>query len=212
MMSDRDEKKPTGAHRLGPLVAAEIHDGFVQGVVGSHMILQGLLAEETALDEQTRSLLAEATSHLAASIAEARRLIEQLSPLEITGQLADQIADWICQESQIQAAHELVTEGDCEGLDPRIAGTIFRIAQEAVRNADNHGQANKIQLRLQRDSTGVRLVVFDDGCGFNPNQVAAGRFGLEAMRQRTVWFGGDLTIDSTIGEGTTIRAEFPTTG
>jgi signal transduction histidine kinase len=105
-----------------------------------------------------------------------------------------------------------VTEGDCEGLDPRIAGTIFRIAQEAVRNADNHGQANKIQLRLQRDATGVRLVVFDDGCGFNPNQVAAGRFGLEAMRQRTVWFGGDLTIDSTIGEGTTIRAEFPTTG
>ena len=43
-MSDQEEKKPAGAHRLGPLVAAEIHDGFVQGVVGSHMILQGLLA------------------------------------------------------------------------------------------------------------------------------------------------------------------------
>ena len=211
-MSDQEEKKPREGNRLGPLVAAEIHDGFVQGVVGSHMILQGLLADERALDEQTRSLLAEATTHLAVSIAEARRLIEQLSPLEITENLSDQIADWICQESQIQAAHELVTDGDWEGLDPRIAGTIFRIAQEAVRNADIHGKADKIQLRLQRDVSGAQLVVSDDGCGFNPKQIAAGRFGVEAMRQRAVWYGGDLTIDSTIGEGTTIRAEFPPGG
>ena len=211
-MSDQEEKKPREGNRLGPLVAAEIHDGFVQGVVGSHMILQGLLADETALDEQTRSLLAEATTHLAVSIAEARRLIEQLSPLEITENLSDQIADWICQESQIQAAHELVTEGDWEGLDPRIAGTVFRIAQEAVRNADIHGKASKIELRLQRDTNGTQLVVSDDGCGFNPKQIAAGRFGVAAMRQRAVWFGGDLTIDSTIGEGTTIRAEFPQGG
>ena len=86
------------------------------------------------------------------------------------------------------------------------------LIEEFLSSQQLHGQATKIQLRLQRDATGVRLVVFDDGCGFNPNQITAGRFGIQAMRQRTVWFGGDLTIDSTIGEGTTIRAEFPTAG
>ena len=207
-MTDQDSDKKNDANRLGPLVAAEIHDGFVQGVVGSHMILQGLLADETALDEQVRSRLAQATAYLASSIAEARRLIEQLAPLEVTGALADRIADWICQESQIAAQHELITEGDLEGLDPWIAGTIFRISQEAVRNADIHGQATKIDLRLTRAPNLVRLVVSDDGCGFDPNQQAEGRFGLRAMRQRAVWFGGDLTVDSTIGQGTTIRAEF----
>ena len=211
-MSEQREEKAMQRHHLGPLLAAEIHDGFVLGVVGSHMILQGLLADEAALDEQTRSLLAEATSHLAVSIAEARRLIEQLSPLEITGSVSEQIAEWVCQESQIQAAHELVTDGDWDGLEPRIAGTIFRIAQEAVRNADVHGKANKIQLRLQHDAGGVRLTVSDDGCGFNPNCIAEGRFGIEGMRQRAVWYGGDLTIESTIGEGTTIRVEFPQVG
>jgi len=211
-MNEDGDKKAVGNNRLGPLLAAEIHDGFVQGVVGSHMILQGVLADEASLDEQTRSLLAEATSHLAVSIAEARRLIEQLSPLEITGNLSEQIAEWICQESQIQSAHELVTDGEWEGLDPRIAGTIFRIAQEAVRNADMHGKASKIQLRLQRDDDAVRLTVCDDGCGFNPNQIAEGRFGVEAMRQRAVWYEGDFMIDSTIGEGTTIRVEFPVAG
>lgn len=208
-MTDRDSDKTSDANRLGPLVAAEIHDGFVQGVVGSHMILQGLLADETALDEQVRSRLAQATAYLASSIAEARRLIEQLAPLEVTGSLADQIADWICQESQIAAKHELVTEGNLDGLDPWVAGTVFRIAQEAVRNADIHGQATKIDLRLTRDAKQVQLVVSDDGRGFDPNQETEGRFGLLAMRQRTVWFGGDLTVDSTIGQGTTIRAEFP---
>ena len=208
-MTDRDSDKTSDANRLGPLVAAEIHDGFVQGVVGSHMILQGLLADETALDEQVRSRLAQATAYLASSIAEARRLIEQLAPLEVTGSLADQIADWICQESQIAAKHELVTEGNLDGLDPWVAGTVFRIAQEAVRNADIHGQATKIDLRLTRDANQVQLVVSDDGRGFDPNQKSEGRFGLLAMRQRTVWFGGDLTVDSTIGQGTTIRAEFP---
>ncbi len=209
VMTDRDPDKTSDANRLGPLVAAEIHDGFVQGVVGSHMILQGLLADETALDEQVRSRLAQATAYLATSIAEARRLIEQLAPLELTGSLADQIADWICQESQIAAKHELVTEGNLDGLDPWVAGTVFRIAQEAVRNADIHGQASKIDLRLTRDANQVQLVVSDDGRGFDPNQESEGRFGLLAMRQRTVWFGGDLTVDSTIGQGTTIRAEFP---
>ncbi len=208
-MTDRDSDKTSDANRLGPLVAAEIHDGFVQGVVGSHMILQGLLADETALDEQVRSRLAQATAYLASSSAEARRLIEQLAPLEVTGSLADQIADWICQESQIAAKHELVTEGNLDGLDPWVAGTVFRIAQEAVRNADIHGQATKIDLRLTRDAKQVQLVVSDDGRGFDPNQETEGRFGLLAMRQRTVWFGGDLTVDSTIGQGTTIRAEFP---
>ena len=211
-MTDQDSDKKNDANRLGPLVAAEIHDGFVQGVVGSHMILQGLLADETALDEQVRSRLAQATAYLASSIAEARRLIAQLAPLEVTGSLADEIADWICQESQIAAKHELITEGNLEGLEPWIAGTIFRIAQEAVRNADIHGQASKIDLRLTRAQNQVRLVVSDDGCGFDPNQEAKGRFGLRAMRQRAVWFGGDLTVDSTIGQGTTILAEFPDIG
>ena len=182
-MSEQREGKSIREHHLGPLLAAEIHDGFVQGVVGSHMILQGLLADEAALDEQTRSLLAEATSHLAVSIAEARRLIEQLSPLEITGNLSEQIAEWVCQESQIQSAHELVTDGDWEGLDPRIAGTIFRIAQEAVRNADIHGKANKVQLRLQRDAGGVCLTVSDDGAPLNTSN--ADHPNIAGVVQRT---------------------------
>lgn len=191
------------------LLAAEIHDGFVQGVVGAHMVLQGVLADGDSLEQGVHSLLTEATSHLSGALAEARRVMDQLAPMEVTGSLVDVIADWICEESQVQACHEIVTEGDCQQLAPYLAGTLFRIAQESVRNADVHGKANKMHLYLVVDDHVVTLTVADDGCGFDPNQPHEGRFGLRGMRQRARWFGGDVTVDSIIGEGTTVRAELP---
>ena len=208
-MTDQDEQPISATSRIGPMIAAEIHDGFVQDVIGSQMILQGILARETALEDSLRSQLEGVVTNLAGSIVEARRLIDQLSPLEIAGDLPGRLAQWLQDEGKSQATCDLVTEGDCAQLDPLVAGTLYRIAQEAVRNADQHGQATKIELRLERDGKNIRLVVSDNGCGFDPSQVSSDRFGLRAMRQRAGWFGGELTVDSTVGQGTTVQVVLP---
>lgn len=88
------------------------------------------------------------------------------------------------------------------------AGTqeaLLRVTREAIINAIRHGGATTVKVDLRRDS-GVRLVVSDDGAGFDVAQAAAapGRMGLRSMEARVRAAGGRLVIDSEPGRGTRV--------
>jgi signal transduction histidine kinase len=85
-----------------------------------------------------------------------------------------------------------------------------RIMREAVTNAVRHGRARSVRLSAQRKKTGVRVVLQDDGVGFDP--VAARRpdaLGIDEMRNAVDSIGGTLRIDSAPGRGTSVTVEIP---
>ncbi len=87
---------------------------------------------------------------------------------------------------------------------------LLRIAAEAVRNAVQHGGVTRIDITLTDDP--IRLSITDDGVGFDvdaPVHRAAGGFGLTSMRERAAAVGGQLSIKSSIGDGTTVEVELP---
>jgi signal transduction histidine kinase len=88
---------------------------------------------------------------------------------------------------------------------------LFRVAQEAVTNALKHAAAGRIVIRFVRCARGVRLVVEDDGVGFDPSSPGghepAPTWGLLGMRERMAAVGGQVQIDSVPGRGTRITAE-----
>jgi signal transduction histidine kinase len=85
----------------------------------------------------------------------------------------------------------------------------YRIAQEALNNVAKHAHANKASLSLQRlDSAGVRLVVQDNGRGFNPEYTPHGQLGLQIMRERAASLGLALNIYSKAGQGVKIVLEW----
>jgi signal transduction histidine kinase len=89
---------------------------------------------------------------------------------------------------------------------------LLRIAQEAVANARKHSGARYIRVRLCYEETGVRLVVSDDGSGFDPEAAAAakpGHFGLVGLRERAARLGGTLSLDSHPGRGTNVEVFVP---
>jgi signal transduction histidine kinase len=95
-----------------------------------------------------------------------------------------------------------------------IAMSIFRAAQEALRNALNHAQAKNITLRLRRSPPSITLSIVDDGCGFRVparlSQLArSGHFGLVGMAERVAWAGGELVIHSDFGAGTEVSVCVP---
>jgi signal transduction histidine kinase len=98
-------------------------------------------------------------------------------------------------------------------LSPEMALCVFRIAQEALQNAIKHAQASAIALALKPSGPGLRLTVRDDGLGFNLVEIRA-RFslGLSSMRERAALVGGDLTISSRPGAGTTVTFIVPVDG
>ena len=103
------------------------------------------------------------------------------------------------------------TQGDAArwGLD--LESGCYRIAQEALRNVEEHAGATRVDMRLVRSRRGVRLLIADDGVGFgdHPQPGGSGGFGLATMRQRALAMGGNLRIRSARPGGTVVRLFVP---
>lgn len=87
--------------------------------------------------------------------------------------------------------------------------TLFLVAQEALHNVLYHAQAQQVSLVLTEKAGQIRLVVEDDGLGFDPENLPQERLGIAGMRERMALVGGTLTIESTPGHGTTLFAQAP---
>lgn len=96
---------------------------------------------------------------------------------------------------------------DSVDADAEQRHALVRIAREAVSNAIRHGGAERVHLRLSRDGDARRLVVHDDGEGFDPVEVtaAAPGFGLTSMRERALALPGSFDLRSAHGEGTKVE-------
>jgi len=96
-------------------------------------------------------------------------------------------------------------------LDPKVAAAMYQIVQEAVENAVQHSSCASIEISVKSTRTGTFLEVRDNGRGFDPADVVAGRrgLGLLSMEHHAAEAGLDLSITSTLECGTTVRAALP---
>ncbi|WP_219273796.1 PAS domain S-box protein [Pseudomonas sp. Xaverov 83] len=86
---------------------------------------------------------------------------------------------------------------------------LFRILQEALTNVMRHAQAHTVELTLVVEGANLRLTISDDGIGFVQAPGRPVSFGLVGMRERVLIMGGQLSLDSELGEGTTLSVTVP---
>ncbi|PIB43856.1 ABC transporter substrate-binding protein [Pseudomonas sp. 2822-15] len=86
---------------------------------------------------------------------------------------------------------------------------LFRILQEALTNVMRHAQAHTVELTLTVESADLRLTISDDGVGFVENPGRPVSFGVVGMRERVLMMGGQLSLHSEPGEGTTLSVTVP---
>ena len=84
----------------------------------------------------------------------------------------------------------------------------MRITREAVSNAIRHGRARNIGIGLLRDQGGRRLVVHDDGRGFDPDASESTGYGMTSMRERAENLPGRFHVNSSPGRGSTVVVEW----
>jgi signal transduction histidine kinase len=193
-------------------LAGEIHDTLAQGLVG--IITQLQAAEQTRARPQESSRHLQLASTLArSSLNEARRSVralrpEQLEQATLVEALGDLVETW-SQQSSITAELDVVNPPVPAGADTEAA--IFRITQEALSNIAKHAAATKVRVTLTYLEDELLLDVADNGVGF-PSASRTSRadgYGLEGMRRRAERTGGRLTIESTLGTGTTVNVCVP---
>lgn len=94
----------------------------------------------------------------------------------------------------------------CE-LPPQIDVGLFRIAQEALTNVIKHADAQLVTVRLEVTPNYVRLVIEDDGRGFDPSNISPDNYGLIGLNERANVLGGSLRLESSDGVGTRLEMD-----
>ncbi len=191
-------------------IARDLHDAVSQTLFAAHAIATTLLqrAQRTAATADWLESAHTLERLTRAALAELRLLMFELRPDALEGaRLPDLLR---------QAAGTLAARTDCEvrldiddALDvpPKVRTQAYRIAQEALGNAARHSQARHVQVTFERRNGKVRLVVADDGCGFDPQQERPGHFGMGNMGMRAAQIGAALQVRSAPDEGTRIELE-----
>jgi len=191
-------------------LARELHDSVSQALYG---IALGARTARTLLDRdpaQASEPLDYVLSLADAGLAEMRALIFELRPetLETEGLLPALSK----QIDSVRARHGLEIEAEwCDEPDfpYEIKETVYRIAQESLNNIVKHAKARRVDLRLSCGEDEIVLEVADDGVGFASEETFPGHLGLRSMRERAMRIGGTLLVESTLNEGTRIRARIP---
>ncbi|KKL14311.1 hypothetical protein LCGC14_2517010, partial [marine sediment metagenome] len=89
---------------------------------------------------------------------------------------------------------------------------LYRIVQEALSNVAKHANASQVLVRLTCRGRALRMVIEDDGHGFDVDAVRSSResgLGLFGMEERLALVGGSLRVESAVGKGTRLFAEVP---
>lgn len=215
-ISERRELRAWGAEAVEAAederlrIAQELHDDLAQRLAA--LQVQARLVGRA--DEERRGELVEQLQEsIRTSSEQVRKIIRGLRPPALSDL---GLAAALRHEAQRQLEDTgierdlRVEEVDGQSED-RVQLVLYRVTQEAVRNAVQHAEASRVAVRLRDDGDGwLELAIADDGRGFDPDRVAEGdRYGLVGMRERVGAVGGELDLESSPGAGTEVRARVP---
>jgi signal transduction histidine kinase/ligand-binding sensor domain-containing protein len=197
-------------------ISRDLHDTLAQDFVGISTQLSAVataIRQDPGVAEERLALARRMTQH---GLTEARRSIMDLRMSALDGRdlasAIDHVARTITAGSTV--AVTVAAEPSAGPSDQDRQQQILRIVQEALANAMKHGRPAAIDLALRSQNGATVLTVKDDGSGFDPAGVFStgrGHFGLLGMRERARRMGGEISVTSAPGAGTTVELRVPQT-
>lgn len=192
-------------------LAGELHDEVLPSLFKVHLMGQ-VLKQDLAggrlleLDEDLPELLS--------ATDEAQRVIRELlgdlrrSPIGAAGLLPT--LRMLIDQLRVAGLPPVELSAEEVGSSALSQLLVYQVIREALHNSAKHAKAAHIAVRLWRDDSVIRVVIRDDGVGFDVQGVERERhFGLEMMIERLEAAGGRMIIDSRLGDGTTVAASLP---
>ena len=161
---------------------------------------------------KTNLLVKDVSNILLKALQDTRSLIFELSSPSMNEiGLAAAISEWL--EDHIERHHHLQTEfienireERIKNLDENVRAFLFRNVRELLANVVKHARADNVSVRLTDEGDGVRIIVEDDGAGFDFSASGTrkgrdGGFGLFSIQERMSDLGGTFEIESEPGKG-----------
>ena len=198
-------------------LAQEIHDGLVQSLNSLYV-----WAEEASLSlgEGKMDAVNSAVANIKQIAIDANKALRDeliglrganVVNIKIIDALQDMVKSFQTQwgiktHFEIQIRPDNIEE---KIISPSVRIQLLRIVQEALSNARRHANATKISISLENINGWTKIVLKDNGRGFEPSQVSENHLGIHIMQERAASVGGKVSISSRINKGTKIIIEMP---
>ena len=198
-------------------IAKELHDETIQDLVALAYVADAMVKDCLEGDGRLASRAGSIKDTSLRVVQELRRISSDLRPstLDHLGLVPSlrTLAERTGDEAGITT--RLTIEGVPQRLDKQAETAIFRIVQEALANVRKHSGASEAWVSLEFRNNLLRLVIGDNGHGFNPRVhmgrlASEGHLGLLGIRERATALGGSLRIQSRMPTGTTLNLRIPT--
>jgi signal transduction histidine kinase len=192
-------------------VARELHDDLVQRLAAAAIAL-GQLERLPPASADLPAGLTRLKRMMAVLSEDVHRLSRRIHPamLDELGLIASLEAECRAFMERGGPPVDVTVDGAFGDLPDAYALAIFRIAQEALRNALAHAHAAEVTLILRRQPEAVELIVQDDGKGFSrESDTWHAGLGLASMEERARLIGGSLVVTSAAGAGTRVHVRLP---
>lgn len=208
-----DKSARMGAAEERTRLARELHDTLAQGLTATGLQIESAdaILESGAPLDKAREALHRALSITRTNLEDARRSVLDLRAAPLEGRTLAVALKLLAQrheaETDTPTRYKSVNSG--HPLPPGVEAALYRVCEEALTNTARHAAARRVTVRLVVTPEEARLVVEDDGRGFDPSTVPPERHGLAGMAERMALLGGNLEVDSAPDVGTRVVADAP---
>ena len=198
-------------------ISRELHDEVVQTLVGINVELAALSTAASLGPNALKSKITRTQRLVEKSVSAVHQFARELRPalLDDLGLIPALHAHFKNVAEREKLKIKLIAFARIEEMENAKRTVFYRVAQEALTNVIRHAHASVVTVTLSHLSGSVRMEVHDNGKSFEVSKMLSAktnpRLGLLGMRERIEMVGGTLTIDSSPGKGTTVRAELPFT-
>ncbi len=192
-------------HRL----ARELHDAVTQTLFSANLIADVIPRIWKRDPEEGIQNLEELRQLTRGALAEMRTMLLEMRPESLERadikSLLTQLVDAFVGRVRVPVFLDI--QGNCD-LTHEVKIVFYRVAQEALNNIAKHSGARQVELRLECHPGQMKLFIYDDGLGFEPDSIPPDHMGIAIMRERATSIGAGLKIESQPGQGTTVDLDW----
>jgi PAS domain S-box-containing protein len=196
-------------------ISRELHDEITQTLVGITVYLETLARQATVNPHRLKQQIAQTQRLVAKSVEILHQFALELRPtalddLGLIATLHSFLRDFM---KRTGVRVHFVTFAGVDRMGSAGRTVLYRVVQSALSNVAKHAHASHVKVSLRKVADTVRLEITDDGKAFEVERVLSAkrnkRLGLLGMRERAEMVGGQFSVESAPGQGTTIRVEVP---
>ncbi len=210
----REQEAELAALRERERVARDLHDGLGHTLTALSLQLEAIQRLYPVDPARASAQVDDMKALTRAGMDDLRHTLDGLRAPGLGDEPLREAIDRLCAGLAARTGLDVswAMDDNAAALPRPVAETLWRVAQEALLNAERHARATTVRLQLRLHPDHVHLTVADDGVGLPPDpESRLGHYGLRGMRERVEGLGGTLALESN-GAGAQVTARLPLVG